>query len=94
MHIVKRIMKKLKAWRNHVDIEKVQALSGRFRKEMYNNEALELLKSKDFENLTNVAVYADLGVWTAIQAAFCMGYEVGKEDLKNHLLTNFGAEAE
>lgn len=45
---------------------------------MLNDEALELLKSKDFESLTNVAVYADLGVWTAFEAAFCMGYEAGK----------------
>mgnify|MGYP001105328472 CR=1 FL=1 len=78
MHIVKRIKKKLKAWRNHVDIAEVQTLSDYLRGNVLNDEALELLKSKDFESLTNVAVYADLGVWTAIEAAFCMGYEAGK----------------
>lgn len=78
MHIVKRIKKKLKAWRNHVDVAEVQELSGYLRGSVFNDEALELLKSEDFESLTNVAVYADFGVWTAIQAAFCMGYEAGK----------------
>ncbi len=78
MHIVKRIKKKLKAWRNHVDIAEVQALSDYLRGSVFNDKTLELLKSKDFESLVNVALYADLGVWTAIEAAFCMGYEAGK----------------
>ena len=78
MHIVRRIKKKLKAWRNHVDIAEVQALSDYLRGSVFNDKTLELLKSKDFESLVNVALYADLGVWTAIEAAFCMGYEAGK----------------
>ena len=78
MHIVKRIKKKMKAWRNHVDIAEVQALSDYLRGSVFNDKTLELLKSKDFESLVNVALYADLGVWTAIEAAFCMGYEAGK----------------
>lgn len=78
MHIVKRIKKKLHARRNHVDIAKVQELSDYFRKEVMNVEVLKLLGSKNFENLTNIALYVDFGVWTAIQVAFCMGYEAGK----------------
>lgn len=53
-------------------------MSDYLRGSVLNDEALGLLKSKDFESLINVAVYADLGVWTAIEAAFCMGYEAGK----------------
>ena len=78
MCIVKRIKKKLKAWRNHVNIAEVQTLSDYLRENVFNDEALELLVYEDYESLANVAVYADFGISTAIQATFCMGYEVGK----------------
>lgn len=84
MHIVKRIKKKLHARRNHVDIKKTQELSDYFRKEVIKAETLELLGSKNFESLANVALYAEpgiMGVWTAIQAAFCMGYKAGREKI-------------
>ena len=42
MHIVKRIKKKLKAWRNHVDIAEVQALSDYLRGSVFNDKTLEL----------------------------------------------------
>lgn len=83
MHIVKRIKKKLHAQRNHVDIKKTRELSNYFRKEVMNVEVLKHLGSKNFENLTNIALYVDFGVWTAIQAAFCMGYEAGKAGQHN-----------
>ena len=78
MYTVKRIKKKLKAWRNHVNIAEVQTLSDYLRENVFNDEALELLVYEDYESLANVAVYADFGISTAIQATFCMGYEVGK----------------
>lgn len=82
MHIVKRIKKKLKAKRSHVDVKEVQALYDYLRKDILNKaDILELLKSEDFSSLVDMAVYAEPGgmaLWTAIQAAFCMGYEAGK----------------
>ena len=41
-------------------------------------DILKFLGSENFSSLVDVAKYADFGVSTAIQAAFCMGYEVGK----------------
>lgn len=81
MHIIKRITQSIKAKRNHVSITEVRVLSACLRGIISNDKALELLKSNDFETLVNVALYADLGVWTAIQAAFCMGYKAGKAKL-------------
>lgn len=79
MHIVKRIKKKLKAKRNHIDVAKVQSLADNFREDFLEKEdVLKFLGSENFSNLVDVAKYADFGVSTAIQAAFCMGYEVGK----------------
>jgi len=40
-------------------------------------------KKEDFDNLINVAKYADFGRSTAIQAAFCMGYDAGKDGADN-----------
>ena len=79
MHIVKRIKKKLKAKRNHIDVAKVQSLADNFREDFLEKEdVLKFLGSENFSNLVDVAKYADFGVSTAIQAAFCMGYEAGK----------------
>lgn len=80
MHIIKRTKKKLKAWRNHADIVRVQSLADNLREDFLKKEdILKFLGSENFANLVDVAKYADLGVSTAIQAAFCMGYEAGKE---------------
>ena len=79
MHIVKRIKKKLKAKRNHVDVAEVQSLADNLREDFLEKEdILKFLGSENFSNLVDVAKYADFGVFTAIQAAFCMGYEAGK----------------
>ena len=75
----KRIKKKLKAKRNHIDVAKVQSLADNFREDFLEKEdVLKFLGSENFSNLVDVAKYADFGVSTAIQAAFCMGYEAGK----------------
>lgn len=79
MYIVKRIKKKLKAKRNHVDVAEVQSLADNLHEDLLKKEdILEFLGSENFSNFVNVAKYADFGVSTAIQAAFCMGYEAGK----------------
>ena len=79
MHIVKRIMKKLKAKKSRVDVAEVQSLADNLREDFLEKEdSLKFLGSKNFANLVGVAKYADFGVSTAIQVAFCMGYEAGK----------------
>lgn len=89
MYIRRKLRRYLKARRNHVDIKKTQELSDYFRKEVMNVEVLKLLGSKNFENLTNVALYVDFGVWTSIQTAFCMGYKAGVEALKERIGKHF-----
>jgi len=61
--------KKFKADANH--------LSEYYRTYIFNDAALEFLEDEDFSNLIDVARYADFGVWTAIEAAFCLGYKAG-----------------
>ena len=79
MYFVKKIKKKLKAKRNHVDVAEVQSLADNLREDFLEKEdILKFLGSENFSNLVDVAKYADFGVSTAIQAAFCMGYEAGK----------------
>ncbi len=79
MYIVKRIMKKLKAKKSHVDVAEVQSLADNLREDFLKKEdILKFLGSKNFANLVDVAKYEDFGVSTAVQAAFCMGYEAGK----------------
>ena len=79
MYFVKKIKKKLKAKRNHVDVAEVQSLADNLREEFLEKEdILKFLGSENFFSLVDVAKYADFGVSTAIQAAFCMGYEAGK----------------
>lgn len=53
-------------------------LSDQYRNMILSHKAVELMESKDFDNLVKVAKCADFGIWTAIQAAFCMGYDAGK----------------
>lgn len=89
MYIMRKARKYLKAQRNHVDIKKTKELSDYFRKKVMNVEVLKLLGGKNFENLTNVALYVDYGVWTSIQTAFCFGYKAGREQLKEEIKTHF-----
>lgn len=59
-------------------VQEINRLSDYYRSEVFSNEALELLKKEDFSNLIKVSKYSDFGVWTAIEAAFCLGYKSGK----------------
>lgn len=49
-----------------------------YRNEVFDGEILSLLEKQDFQNLVDVANYADIGVWTAIEAEFCLGFNAGK----------------
>ena len=61
------------------DVAEVQSLADNLREDFLEKEdILKFLGSENFSNLVDVAKYADFGVSTAIQAAFCMGYEAGK----------------
>lgn len=90
MHIVKRITKNLKAKRRHIDVAEVQALSDHLRKDIHREEdILKFLGRKNFGNLVDVAKYTDFGVFTAVQAAFCMGYkakETNQKDVRKAIL--------
>ncbi len=63
--------------------EKAENLSDYYRKEVMSDEILEFLTKEEFINLTGVAKRADFGIWTAIEAAFCLGYEAGKAGQQN-----------
>ena len=73
---VKRDMQKII---NHILISRTMQgffLCVGFRENVFNDEVLELLVYEDYESLANVAVYADFGVSTAIQAAFCINISI------------------
>lgn len=72
-----------------MDIKRARELSDYFRKEVMNVEVLKHLGSKNFENLTNIALYVDFGVWTSIQTAFCFGYKAGREELMERIRNHF-----
>ena len=59
-----------------------------YRKKL-DNKVLETLSVQDFENLINIAKNADFGTWTAIEAAFCLGYAAGQTALKEKIKTEF-----
>jgi len=63
--------------------KEAERLSDHYRKEVFSDKALELLKKEDFASLIKVARYADFGTWTAIEAAFCLGYKEGKAGRQN-----------
>ena len=53
-------------------------LSAHYRNEVFDHEVLKLLDREDFKGLIKVAKYAEIGVPTAIETAFCLGYKAGK----------------
>ncbi len=56
----------------------IYRLSERYCNMILDNKAVKLITGEDFGNFIKVAKYADFGKSTAIQAAFCMGYDVRK----------------
>lgn len=63
--------------------EKANRLSDHYRNEVMSETTLELLPKEEFSNLIDVAKYANMGVWTAIESAFCIGYNLGKGGVDN-----------
>lgn len=54
-------------------------LSERYRNMILNHKEAALIKNEDFHNLLIMGKYARLGLSTAIQAAFYLGYLAGKD---------------
>lgn len=80
---LKGMKAKIYGWKHQPSKQEVEKLSDYYRKEVFNEEALNLITRKDFANLINVAHYAAFGLWTAIEAAFCLGYKAGKGGADN-----------
>lgn len=59
-------------------VTEAERLSEHYRKDVFDGAVLDNLTHEDFASLVKVASYADFGVWTAIEAAFCLGYGKGK----------------
>lgn len=69
---------KVTRWINRPKREDIECLRDHYRKEVLGEEAGAFLESEDFKNLVKVARYADFGVWTALEAAYCLGFKAGK----------------
>lgn len=54
-------------------------LSERYRNMILSHEEANLIRREDYSNLLKVGKYARLGLSTAIQAAFYLGYLAGKD---------------
>lgn len=77
-NFITRAQIKVTRWLNRPSREYLERLSCHYREDVIGEEANGLMKNDDFNKLLEVARYADFGVWTAIQAAYCLGYAAGK----------------
>ncbi|MCM1225702.1 MAG: hypothetical protein NC548_65790 [Lachnospiraceae bacterium] len=79
MQIFARIMAKLCGWRKQPTQSEIKKLYDYYHNEVIDRETISShFDNKDYINLIHVARYADMGLWTAIQAAFCLGFRAGK----------------
>lgn len=85
----KRIKAKIYGWKKQPTKAEIEALYQHYRKEVMNEETLEFLSKEEFSNLIDVAKYAQFGIWTAIEAAFCLGYSIGQQELKDKISKHF-----
>ncbi len=83
MYIVKRIEAFLTGRKNRPSKTEIDCLSERYRNMILNDKAVELITKEDYGNLLIIAKHAEFGKSTAIQAAFCLGYEAGKAGQQN-----------
>ncbi len=91
--MIRRIMAKIFGWKKQPTKAEVEALYRHYRNEVMDKEVINNhLESKEFINLTHVARYAEFGLWTAIQAAFCLGYSTGQQELKDKINKHFRKE--
>lgn len=58
-------------------------------RDQLDDKVLETLSVEDFENLIKIAKSADFGRWTAIQAAYSIGYKAGQTALKEKIKNGF-----
>lgn len=80
MYIFKKIKAKLYGWKNQPTKAEIEALYQHYRNEVMDKELIDShFGSKEFINLIHVARYAEFGLPTAIQTAFCLGYKAGKD---------------
>ena len=54
-------------------------LSNHYRNMILDNKAVKLMTQEDYNNLIDVAKYAEFGKSTSILAAFYLGYLAGKD---------------
>lgn len=84
MYIFKKIKAKLYGWKNQPSKKKVEQLAKHYRNEVMDKDLISShFDSKEFINLIHVAKYAEFGLPTAIQSAFCLGYKAGKAGQQN-----------
>lgn len=79
MHFFRRVKAKLYGWEKQPGKAETEQLSRYYRTNIFSRGALRFLTNTDLLNLIHIAHYADTGVTTAIKAAFCLGYNAGKE---------------
>ena len=83
MYYLKRFMMFFHGWKKQPSRKEVNRIYNHYRNEVMSNEVInDYLSQDDFNSLVALAIYGgwNLGTWTAIQAAFCLGYEAGKAE--------------
>lgn len=60
-----------------------------YRTKVFDGNALGLIKKNDFDNLMGISSRSVLGRMTAIKAAFCLGYQAGRKELKERIANRF-----
>jgi len=74
----------LKGWKNQPSRKEVERLFEHYRNEVMNREVVDnYFAQEDWTGLVHVARYAEIGLWTAIEAAFCIRYNKGKDGVSN-----------
>lgn len=89
MNAIEKLLKRIKIWKRRICMGEINLLRDNMR-EKFDHEILEHLDCNDFNDMVDVARYAEMGIFTVIQAAFCMGYQAGKQELSKTILEYFG----
>lgn len=81
-YILKKIRAKVLRLKYQPNRKELEQLQEHYRKEVFDDEVLEMLEKEDFKNLAHISIYMRWGYLTDIQAAFCLGYNKGKGGAK------------
>lgn len=85
-----RIKAWLKGWKNQPSQKEVESLYKHYRNEVMSKEILNNhFDRKEFTNLIRVVRYTDFGLWTALQAAFCLGFQAGSEAVREEIFSRY-----